>query len=215
MKEELENLRQNYTMNEFSEALAHESPFKQFEVWFAEAAQSGLIEPNAMAISTASPDGKPSSRMVLLKGFSEAEGFIFYTNYHSRKGNELLANPHASLLFWWPTLERQVRIEGNVLVAPKEVSDAYFRSRPTGSKLGAAASPQSQVLASREELEGYFKKWEQEFPYGDISRPENWGGYMVQPTYFEFWQGRTSRLHDRITYTPQPNGQWLRQRLAP
>lgn len=215
MKEELENLRQNYTKNEFSEALANESPFKQFEVWFAEAAQSGLIEPNAMALSTATPDGKPSSRMVLLKGFSQAEGFIFYTNYHSRKGNELLGNPHASLLFWWPTLERQVRVEGNVLVAPEEVSDAYFRSRPAGSKLGAAASPQSQVLASREELEGYFKKWEQEFPYGDISRPENWGGYMVQPNYFEFWQGRTSRLHDRITYTPQPNGQWLRKRLAP
>lgn len=215
MKEELENLRQNYNKHEFSETAANESPFEQFSAWFAEAAQSGLIEPNAMTISTATPDGKPSSRMVLLKGFSQAEGFIFYTNYHSRKGNELLANPYASLLFWWPTLERQVRIEGKVVVAPSEVSDAYFRSRPAGSKLGAAASPQSKVLASREELEGYFKKWQQEFPFGDISRPENWGGFMVQPTHFEFWQGRTSRLHDRITYTPQPNGLWLRQRLAP
>ncbi len=215
MNEELENLRQSYTKHEFSETESQESPFKQFELWFDEAAKSGLIEPNAMALATATPDGKPSSRMVLLKGFSKTDGFVFYTNYHSRKGNELLANPQASLLFWWPPLERQVRVEGNIVIAPAAVSDAYFKNRPAGSRIGAAASPQSQVIASRAVLEEQYKALEQEFPYGDITRPENWGGYMLQPTYFEFWQGRRSRLHDRIVYTPQAGDSWARQRLAP
>lgn len=215
MNEELQNLRQHYTKNEFSESESMDSPFKQFEAWFADAAQSGLIEPNAMAVSTATPEGKPSSRMVLLKGFSETDGFVFYTNYHSRKGNEIAINPQASLLFWWPTLERQVRIEGVIKKAPEAVSDAYFKSRPTGSQLGAVASPQSKVITSREELEAQYKALEKEFPYGDIVRPENWGGYMLQPSYFEFWQGRPSRLHDRIVYTQQAGNGWERHRLAP
>lgn len=215
MNEELQNLRQNYTKHEFSETESLASPFKQFEAWFSEASKSGLIEPNAMSVSTATPEGKPSSRMVLLKGFSETDGFVFYTNYLSRKGSELAANPQASLLFWWPTLERQVRIEGIIGKTPEAVSDAYFKSRPTGSQLGAVASPQSKVIASREELEEHYKALEKEFPYGDITRPENWGGYMLVPNYFEFWQGRASRLHDRIIYTQQSNGSWERSRLAP
>lgn len=215
MNEDLQNLRQNYTKDAFSETESLESPFKQFEAWFNDASQSGITEPNAMALSTATPAGKPSSRMVLLKGFSETDGFVFYTNYNSRKGSELAANPQASLLFWWPPLERQVRIEGNIAVAPAAVSDAYFKSRPVGSQLGAVASPQSQVITSREELEAQYKALEEAFPYGDIVRPENWGGFMLVPTYFEFWQGRASRLHDRIIYAPTEGGAWARHRLAP
>lgn len=215
MDEKLEHLRQDYLKHAFSETLADESPFVQFKSWFNDASQMGVIEPNAMALSTATPEGKPSVRMVLLKGFSADFGFVFYTNYQSRKGQELLANPQAALLFWWPQLERQVRIEGKVVVAPAEISDAYFKNRPAESRLGAVASPQSQVVANREELENRFAQLQQEFPYGNITRPEHWGGYMLQPNYFEFWQGRTSRLHDRVAYSPQESGLWLRQRLAP
>ncbi len=211
----LENLRQNYIKHELTERAAHESPYGQFDTWFAEAATAGTIEPNAMALATTTKEGRPSIRMVLLKGFSETQGFVFYTNYQSRKGQELLANPRAALLFWWPLLERQVRVEGVVALASAEISDAYFRNRPAESRLGAAASPQSQVVASREALEAQYAKLQQEFPYGNISRPEHWGGYLVKPDYFEFWQGRSSRLHDRIAYTPQQGGTWLRQRLAP
>lgn len=215
MDKNLEDLRQNYIKHEFSEDLALASPFLQFKAWFEEANLVGAIEPNAMALATATADGRPSVRMVLLKGFSEEFGFIFYTNYQSRKGHDLLENPSAALLFWWPQLERQVRIEGKVILAPAEISDAYFRNRPAESRLGAVASPQSQVIASRAELEERYKRLNEEFPYGNVSRPEHWGGYMLQPEYFEFWQGRASRLHDRIAYQPQEEGQWLRQRLAP
>jgi pyridoxamine 5'-phosphate oxidase len=215
MDNELENLRQNYMKHELTEALAHASPYTQFKQWFEEAGLSGAIEPNAMALATATPSGQPSVRMVLLKGFAEQTGFVFYTNYQSRKGQQLGENPAAALLFWWPQLERQVRIEGQVVVAPASMSDAYFRNRPAGSRLGAAASPQSQVMDSREALEERYRILQEEFPYGNIARPEHWGGYILQPNYFEFWQGRSSRLHDRIAYTPQQGEQWLRQRLAP
>lgn len=215
MNHVLEELRQNYMKHELSEHLVDASPFEQFKTWFAEASAAQADEPNAMALATASPSGKPSVRMVLLKGFSAEQGFVFYTNYNSRKGKELLDNPNASLLFWWAPLERQVRIEGTVSLAPAEMSDAYFRNRPAESRLGAAASPQSQVIESREELEAYYAKMQKEFPYGNISRPENWGGFILKPDYFEFWQGRPSRLHDRVAYTPQTDDQWLRQRLAP
>lgn len=215
MDNELENLRQNYIKHEFTEALAHASPYAQFKQWFDEASLAGVVEPNAMALATATPNGHPSLRMVLLKGFAEEAGFVFYTNYQSRKGQELGQNPAAALLFWWPQLERQVRIEGQVLPAPAAISDAYFRNRPAESRLGAVASPQSQVIESREALEERYRLLQEEFPYGNVSRPEHWGGYILQPNYFEFWQGRSSRLHDRIAYTPQADGQWLRQRLAP
>ncbi|CAN5350802.1 pyridoxamine 5'-phosphate oxidase [soil metagenome] len=211
----MENLRENYIKHALTEDSILASPFEQFQVWFGEATHSQVQEPNAMALATATPDGRTAVRMVLLKGFSAEQGFVFYTNYQSRKGHDLLINPAAALLFWWPPLERQVRIEGKVVIAPAEISDAYFRSRPAASRLGAIASPQSEVIASRDALEERYKQLQEEFPFGNMDRPEHWGGYLLQPQYFEFWQGRSSRLHDRIAYTPQEGGAWLRQRLAP
>lgn len=167
-----------------------------------------------MTLATVTPEGLPAARIVLLKGYDE-QGFVFFTNYKSRKGMELEANPHAALVFFWKELERQVRIEGTVSKTSTAESDDYFESRPAGSRIGAWASPQSRVVANRTEIETNYSKYEQQFGYENIPRPENWGGYIVKPSVIEFWQGRGSRLHDRLRYTASGAHKWKRERLAP
>lgn len=188
-------------------------PLKQFEQWFHAASAAGLHLPNAMALATADAQGRPSARAVLLKGF-DAAGFLFFTNYSSRKGRELAANPHACLLFSWEELERQVRIEGRIEKVSEAESDEYFATRPLGSRLGAWASPQSEVVPDRAALEGRFAEAQQRF--GDIvPRPPQWGGYRVVSEAIEFWQGRENRLHDRIRYRRNTDSTWTIERLAP
>ncbi|MES2765418.1 MAG: pyridoxamine 5'-phosphate oxidase [Bacteroidota bacterium] len=188
-------------------------PVAQFKQWFDEAVTSGVPEPNVMTIASASRDGKPSARIVLLKGVTE-EGFVFFTNYESRKGEELIENPQAALLFFWGELERQVRIEGRVEKVLKRESDAYFKSRPLESQLGAWASPQSRVLKDRSELEEKFENVKERFKNDEISLPELWGGFCVIPEVMEFWQGRPNRLHDRIVFKKNRSS-WDIERLAP
>jgi pyridoxamine 5'-phosphate oxidase len=212
LNEYTKNLRHDFQKADFSEKDAHANPFKQFEKWFDEAVKSALHEPNAMVLSTSTKKGRPSSRIVLLRGL-KGHGFNFFTNYDSRKGKELKENPCASLLFYWPDLERQVRIEGKVEVAPAHVSDEYFSSRPRISRLGAWASPQSRILPNRKELDVLVSRYGEMFR-GEVPRPGNWGGYILKASYYEFWQGRQSRLHDRICYTLK-NGRWKKERLAP
>lgn len=187
-------------------------PFEQFGRWFQEALAAGFVEPNAMVLATATPDGHPSARMVLLKEWDRS-GFVFYTNLDSRKGRELRANPRASLLFWWDRLHRQVRIEGVVERVPDEMADAYFASRPYGSRISALASRQSAPIESRAWLEAQAAALRQQYPQ-DVPRPPNWGGCRVVPRWFEFWQGRPNRLHDRLAYE-LVDGSWRRLRLAP
>ena len=188
-------------------------PIRQFHHWFEAATLSAIPEPNAMVLATASPDGRPSARIVLLRGYDE-RGFVFFTNYDSRKGRELEANPHAALVFYWHDLERQVRVEGPVVQVSAEESDAYFQSRPAGSQLGAWASRQSEVIARSRDPGSPHSRLEIQYAGGPIPRPEHWGGYRVVPTVLEFWQGRPSRLHDRLRYTRSEGG-WLIERLAP
>ncbi len=207
------DLRQNYTRAGLTEAEAQDNPFEQFRVWFDQAVSAQLLEPNAMTLATATPEGKPSARMVLLKGYDES-GFIFYTNYHSQKGQELTANSWASLVFWWAELERQVRIFGRVEKLAESESDAYFYSRPDESQLGAWVSNQSQVIPHREALETRLGELEQQYKDKEIPRPPHWGGFRVVPTEIEFWQGRPNRLHDRLRYSQQEKN-WLRERLSP
>ena len=209
------NLRQNYTFAGLKKNDLASSPFKQFEIWFKAALDSEVLEPNAMTLATATPDGKPSARIVLLKGFDE-KGFVFYTNYDSLKGKQLIANPHAALVFFWERLERQIRIEGKVTKVSPEESDHYFQSRPKASQIGAWTSDQSQVISSREALET--KQQQLESYYEELEvlpRPEHWGGFRLSPEIMEFWQGRPSRLHDRLVYYLQPDGSWVIKRLAP
>jgi pyridoxamine 5'-phosphate oxidase len=189
-------------------------PIRQFKCWFDQASLSEVPEVNAMALATATHDGRPSVRMVLLRGFDE-RGFTFFTNYESRKARELEANPYAAMVFFWHDLERQVRVEGRIERVSADESDRYFDSRPAGSRLGAWASPQSEVIVSREILETQFHLLESQYPDGQIPRPENWGGYRLVPNSMEFWQGRPNRLHDRLRYTRRPQGGWLIERLAP
>ena len=211
---ELHDLRKEYTRGGLHERDADPDPLRQFAIWFAEAQAVGVLEPTAMTLATATPDGTPSARTVLLKHY-DARGFAFYTNYDSQKGRELDANPRAALLFYWPELERQVRLNGAVARVSTEESAAYFRSRPEGSRLGAWISKQSSVIPDRETLERDFARIAAEFAGGDIPLPPFWGGYRLAPHAIEFWQGRPSRLHDRLRYTREGDDAWRIERLSP
>jgi pyridoxamine 5'-phosphate oxidase len=194
--------------------LTDSDPIRLFQEWFDAAVSAGLKEPNAMTLATATHDGKPSARIVLLKSFDE-QGFVFYTNYESRKGRELAQNPYAALVLFWQPLERQVRITGRVTKVTAEASDHYFQSRPLGSRFSASISKQSAVIASRDVLLDKLKKIEQKYPKGDPPRPIHWGGYRVQPSEIEFWQGGAFRLHDRLRYRRRRDGSWRVDRLSP
>ncbi|MEW5987436.1 MAG: pyridoxamine 5'-phosphate oxidase [Chloroflexota bacterium] len=189
-------------------------PVVQFGRWFDDTQRAHLPEPTAMTLATATPDGRPSARLVLLKGFDQ-DGFVFYTNYGSRKGQELGDNPWAALVFWWPELSRQVRIEGRVERVSAAESDAYFQTRPRGNQLGAWASHQSQVISGREGLDERVAELAAQYQGRDIPRPSYWGGYRLHPHQVEFWQGRPNRLHDRLRYRRDDQGQWLIERLSP
>lgn len=211
-EKELQNLRRQYSKSTLSTSSASKDPFKQFDKWFSEVLNSGFLEPNAMTLATADKNGKPSARIVLLKGVDE-KGFIFYTNYKSKKGNDLENNPFASLLFYWDKLERQIRIEGRTEKVTKEESDAYFQTRPYKSRIGAWASKQSTVIESRNVIVKEFLKYMVKYR-NHVPLPDVWGGYRLIPESFEFWQGRPNRLHDRIKYTLTKKG-WKAERLAP
>ncbi|MBD2196373.1 MULTISPECIES: pyridoxamine 5'-phosphate oxidase [Calothrix] len=208
------DLRKDYTLEDLTETEVDPNPFIQFKQWFEQALAAQLPEPNAMTIATATPDGKPSARMVLLKDFDE-RGFVFFTNYNSRKGQELAENPQAALVFWWAELERQVRIIGHVEQVSAAESDKYFYSRPENSRLGAWASRQSEAIANREVLEQNLQQLQHQYENQEIPRPSHWGGLRVIPTEIEFWQGRPSRLHDRLLYTRLDTQTWKIQRLSP
>jgi pyridoxamine 5'-phosphate oxidase len=210
----LEDLRREYTQRGLREEDLAPDPFTQFGAWFDEVTQADIREPNAMTLATATPDGQPSARMTLLKGV-DARGFVFYTNYKSRKGNELTTNPRAALVFFWVQLERQVRVEGRVERVSGEESDSYFASRPEGSQLGAWASQQSAVLPDRGRLEARYEELRAQYEGQEIPRPSFWGGYRVVPEMVEFWQGRVNRLHDRLRYRRQADGSWAIERLSP
>ncbi|KXK44163.1 MAG: pyridoxamine 5'-phosphate oxidase [Chlorobi bacterium OLB5] len=209
---EIQKLRRQYSKSTLTTAAVSKDPFKQFEKWFNEVLKSGFLEPNAMTLATADISGKPSSRIVLLKGFDE-KGFIFFSNYKSKKGRELEVNPQASLLFYWDKLERQVRIEGKAEKLTNNESDNYFQTRPYKSRLGAWASKQSNVIESRNVIVKEFLKYMVKFR-NHVPLPPDWGGYRIIPESFEFWQGRPNRLHDRIKYTKFKSG-WKIERLAP
>lgn len=211
----LEDLRESYKRGKLDESHCHPNPMVQFQTWMKEARDSKLKEPNAMNLSTVSADGRPSGRVVLLKEIT-ANGFLFYTNYTSRKGQEIEANPHVSLTFYWAELERQVRVEGSVSRVDRAKSEKYFNGRPKGSRLGALVSHQSEVLPSRLPLEQRLAELESEYQdRNDVPTPEWWGGYCVEPSAIEFWQGRDNRLHDRLLYRRTAGGMWALERLSP
>lgn len=215
MATDIAALRRNYSLQSLDKTDVLPDPVAQFASWFQEAMQSQLIEPNAMTLATADLQGRPSARTVLLKEFDK-QGFVFYTNYESRKGNDLSANPQAALLFTWLELERQIRIEGAVEKVSPEESLAYFQSRPLGSQIGAWASPQSRAITDRSVLETRAAQLQAEHAGAEVlPLPPFWGGYRLRPNWFEFWQGRESRLHDRICYRLESGEQWSIQRLAP
>lgn len=211
---DIASIRKDYTQQTLSEKDVYSNPFNQFTQWWKEAVASDIEEVNAMTLATASADGIPSARIVLLKGYDE-NGFVFYTNYDSYKAQQLAENPRAALLFFWKELERQVRITGIIEKVSAAESDEYFASRPQGSQIGAWCSPQSHVIENREWLEKKVEAMTAKFDGASILRPQNWGGYRVKPVTVEFWQGRSSRLHDRIQYTLGENGDWSIERLAP
>ncbi len=207
-------IRKDYTQKTLDEAGVAADAITQFGVWWEEAVKSEIVEVNAMTLATATKEGLPDARIVLLKGYDE-NGFVFFTNYSSIKGRQIAENPAASLVFFWKELERQVRISGTVEKVSEADSDDYFASRPEGSRIGAWSSPQSEVIPARELIEANVTKYSEQFKAGTIPRPTHWGGYIVKPRVIEFWQGRPSRLHDRIRYTLQAGNNWKIERLAP
>ena len=206
--------RHDYEKEMLDESAVDPDPIVQFQRWFDAATTAGIAEPHAMTLATATSEGRPSARIVLMRGFDE-RGFMFFSNYESRKGAEIASNPLASLVFFWQPLERQVRVEGRVTLATAAESDEYFQGRPTGSKLGAWVSNQSAVVPDRQALEATLEAVKTRFPSEAIPRPPHWGGYRVVPETIEFWQGRRSRLHDRLLYSKMPEGTWRIERLAP
>ena len=211
---ELSGLRHEYDVHGLRRADLHSDPIEQFRAWFAAALTAEIRDVNAMSLATATPDGKPTVRIVLLKGV-DRRGFSFFTNYDSEKGRQLDANPFAELAFYWVKLERQIRIRGAVERTSREDSAAYFHSRPPGSRLGAWVSKQSEVIDSRKILDARLQQMTERFEGGEIPLPPHWGGYRVMPEQMEFWQGRPNRLHDRFRYTRGADGAWLIDRLAP
>jgi pyridoxamine 5'-phosphate oxidase len=214
MNPAIADLRKEYSSKSLLETDIEQNPIDQFQNWWKEAVHSQIDEANAITLATASSDGMPAARIVLLKGFDK-NGFVFFTNYKSYKAMHLEENPKACLVFFWKELERQVRITGLVKKISEKESDEYFLSRPTGSQIGAWASPQSQVIENRNWLEEHYLKLSEEFKSKELKRPSHWGGYIVTPVIIEFWQGRPSRLHDRIQYTLEEDGNWKIERLAP
>ena len=208
------DIRKEYSLQTLDEHEASPNPIIQFEQWWKDATSSDLPEVNAMTLATASADGLPSARIVLLKGFDE-RGFRFYTNYESFKGKQLLENPRACLVFFWKELERQVRVTGLVEKTDEKDSNDYYVTRPRGSRIGAWASPQSEIIENSQWLTERWGQFEQKFAETEIPRPPQWGGYLVRPVTIEFWQGRRNRLHDRLQYSLEDNGSWIIERLAP
>jgi pyridoxamine 5'-phosphate oxidase len=213
-QKDIENLRQDYNAASLNETDVDANPMRQFDKWFNEAINYKVHEPNAMTLATATHDGRPSARIVLLKGFSD-DGFKFYTNYLSRKGKEISKNPLGALIFYWGDMERQVRVEGTIEKLDRDYSEKYFHTRPKLSQISATASPQSQEINGREELEQRIVQLEAEYADSVVPKPSFWGGYVLKPRLIEFWQGRRSRLHDRIVYKKTDNKNWKIVRLAP
>lgn len=214
MIDKLGDLRTEYNKDGLRRNTVFINPFEQFEKWFKQTLEAEIDEPNAMVLSTVGADGMPDSRIVLLKEL-DSEGFVFYTNYRSKKGQDIKVNPGAAINFFWKELERQVRIKGEVVRVAPEESDAYFAGRPRGSQLGAWASHQSELIPNRESLENRLETFSDEFDGREIPRPKYWGGFRLIPNYFEFWQGRPNRLHDRVTYRLESPGTWKIKRLSP
>jgi pyridoxamine 5'-phosphate oxidase len=213
MNKTIADIRRDYSLHSLNESDVASSPIQQFTKWWNDALASEILEVNAMTLATSTKSGKPSARIVLLKGFDE-KGFVFFTNYESNKGKALAENPNAALIFFWKEIERQIRIEGITEKISASESDAYFFSRPEGSRIGAWASPQSKIIKNRNILEENLQRFSNEFK-NSIPRPPHWGGYRVMPELIEFWQGRSNRLHDRIQYTKTGSGSWKVDRLAP
>jgi pyridoxamine 5'-phosphate oxidase len=214
MDKTIASLRQDYTLQGLSKTDVNSNPFVQFKEWFDQALSADILEPNAMTVATTTTSGKPSARMVLLKDFDD-RGFVFYTNYNSQKAQELAENPQAALVFWWAELQRQIRICGYVEKVSDTEADKYFYSRPFNSRLGAWASNQSEVIEDREVLEKHLEELKQKYHNQEVPRPPHWGGIRVIPTEIEFWQGRSSRLHDRLIYRRDVDDSWKIERLSP
>ncbi len=214
MDKPISGIRREHALRGLSEAEADPDPFRQFDAWLDDVFKANLPDPNAMTLATIGADGQPAARIVLLKGFSR-DGFVFHTNYESRKGRELAENPYAAACFWWSELDRQVRIEGTAERLSDEESDAYFETRPRESQLAAWTSKQSRTLKDRRELEQRFTEVTSRYKDKSVSRPPHWGGFRIRPTVIEFWQGRRQRLHDRLRYWQDGEGKWVRERLSP